>query len=384
MPKYQYQFQYDPTDRKAIREATGVVSYSPATTLNIWAIGFAICLLVLGASGAWTELVVLLVAATFFVAYYVNRLGRKSFADREYRVRTLTITDDSVLEEFGSSMFEKSWGAFEEFIETNEHLLLRHYEKITALPKRSIPRVEIEECKDFIDQKLAIANRDELRRFKEWFSSDGREFPAYSFRWQQDDIQKLSLARLQPFGKDPAEQTATNSSVMTRLVLTVVLLAIAGTTMFVLNQFVFGVSNRLASQLLYFVFAISIPFVFALIWWQYTARKTKNRKPRIPEEEIFVTVNEQELLIGYSRAVAAYNWCDISALFTGEDFIGFRPKGGIVHVIAVHAFGSFEKASEFLELADTLMRDRKRQEQGSNKPGFEAVETGNPFQAPGF
>ena len=53
-----------------------------------------------------------------------------------------------------------------------------------------------------------------------------------------------------------------------------------------------------------FAFALGLPFALALMWWKYTKNLVQQKKPKIPDEEIQVTLSEEDLMIGYPKAVA--------------------------------------------------------------------------------
>ena len=377
MSEFKFQFQYDPTDLKAIRDANGTVVYSPATTMTAWAAGFSIALMILAANGMWAVLLVVVVCALVFILFYVSSLSRKSFADREYRVRTLTLNETGVTEGFGSSLFEKSWSAFEEMLETPRHFLLRHYEKITALPKRVMAEDQLDECRDLIQQQMNPEESQRLSRFEEMFNTNG-QFPIYRFRWQPEDTQSLHSARMQRYGEyDVAEVGGV--SVAGRFTVMVFLWAGIALATFLLGQ-MYDLQQQ-AVRVMSFQVAIIIPFFVAFVWWRYMNVLSRNKTPRIPDEEILVTFNESDLMIGYSQAVARYSWQDIAGFYISKNFIGFQPAGGMVHVIAKRAFGDAQSALNFLEMADQL--------KGGSSPSCnetdletDVVETGNPYQAP--
>ncbi len=381
MPEFKFQYQYTPTDLKAIREASGIVERSPATKITVWSIGFAVCLLVLGIIGAWTVLLSIFVLAIFFVVFYVYRLGRIGFADRESRVRLVTLNETSVLEEFESSKFEKTWSAFDSFSETPEHFVFKHYEKVMVIPKRAIAAEQRLECSRFVTERMSDAHESELDYFHQWFS-DPQNYKVFRFFWTQDDIDKMKMTKLQRFGNGIGEVAHIGFS-LTKLLSSAAILLIVATTIFVINDVAFGAGNQLAAQLLLFILAVSVPFVIASVWWKLTDKMfEKSSTARLPDQEICVTYNEDEMRIGYSQAIAKYHWGDISDLYYGDYFVGFRPVGSKVHVIANRAFGGKPAALAFLKLADSLRQQKLAAENGSDQMEPESIESGNPFQPP--
>jgi uncharacterized protein YneF (UPF0154 family) len=382
MQEYRFQFQYDPNDLKAIRSASGLVYFSPATTITIWACGFAICLLMLGAIGSWTVLTVVVIVAMFFLVFYVNGANRRSRGDREYLIRTLTLTETGVSESFGHSFFEKAWDAFEEFQETRDHFLLRHFEKVTALPKRVIPEDQLGPCRKLINERMGKNSTAALKSFDDWFGSETKT-RIFRFRWTDEDVQHLMSEQLRVFDRSGSEVKSSSNSKFSRVFGTLILLA----GVFLLMLALPGGRLRDASSwvsILLFPVAISIPFVVAYLWWKYTNKVLKNRNPRIPTDEIHVTLNDTDLLIGYTKAVARYSLQDISSFFISDRFIGFRPHNGMIHVVANHAFGGPDQAVEFLLHADQLRRQNEGKPRTDDEKNLTAAETGNPYQPPSY
>ena len=384
MPRFEYEFQFSPNDLKSIRDFSGIVRFSPATSITVWSIGFTVCLLILGAIGYWSVLWMLMFSAIIFVSWYVKRLNRRSFADREYFVRSIALTDAGVIEKFGDSMFEKSWDAFEEFAETPEHFFLRHFEKITTVPKRVVPADELDDCREFLEQQTAVSGERTVAKFSDWFCSESR-FPVYSFRWSQSDVDRLAVSRLVVYDRTSFQGIATHSLDRLSFVVAMLILFAVGLMIF-FNSIDPNVDWLRA---LLFPVAIAVPFVVALAWWKYTS-KAARKTPRIPDEDIFVTLSESDLLIGYPKAVAKYSWNDINTFYYSDNFIGFRHNHGLIHVVANHAFGGTSEAIEFLRMADQLADQSKvatsadHKEPQSDMPTMSVEETGNPFQPPSY
>ena len=92
----QFQYQYTPTDLAVIRDADDRVYFSPGTTITVWAVGLALCFIVLGATGSWSVLSWLGTFAAFFIAFYVYVLTRRGVANRETLVRNLTVNESGI------------------------------------------------------------------------------------------------------------------------------------------------------------------------------------------------------------------------------------------------------------------------------------------------
>lgn len=390
MSEFQYQFQLDPNDLKAIRDASGVVQFSPATSITVWATGFVVCLLILGVIGSWSMIGMMIFVGLLFVSWYVKSLNRRSLGDREFFTRRVTFTDTGVVEEFGDSMFEKSWDAYEQFEDAPAHFLLRHFEKITTVPKRVVPADEIEPCREFVEQQMQNRGGQGDRtvaKFDEWFQP-GSRFSIFKFRWREEDITKLGFTRLQVYSSQHGGKVDNRKSNRQPLILAMVVL-IAVAAMVFANATGPQANGQNWLRLILFSVAIGFPFVVALAWWKYTVNVSRSRMPRIPDAEISVTVDESSLMIGYPQAVARYQWSDISTFHYSDDYIGFRPKQGIVHVIANHAFGSKAAALDFLRLAEQLSNgmdasDVTIPEDSNHSAPVVAKETGNPFQPPTY
>ncbi len=383
MPELQFQFQYGPDDLKAIRTASGIVHHSPATTISVWICGLAVCLVTLGAIGYWSVLTVITVLGFSFLAFYVHRINRHSLTGVESEIHTLTLTDSKVTETVGHSHFEKSWDAFEEFLETDDHFQLRHYEKITLLPKRAIPDGELQACRTLIRERVGQNSSITLPRFDDWFQS-GFGNPVYHFHWRDIDIEQLTRARLRPF--NPLERDSSGLSGNQSIGTVLAALILTG---FILLLFVVSTSASPPKRanwlnILVFPLAVCIPFAFAFAWWKYISRLAGKRLPRIPKDEIYVTHNDFGLLIGYPKAVAQYGWQDISAFYVGDRFIGFRPHNGLVHVIANQAFGGSPMAVDFLLIAEQHRQQFEQEPKPTTAEIHVVQETGNPYQPPAW
>ena len=378
MQEFRYQFQYDPNDLKAIRDSSGVVRFSPATSITVWAAGFSVCLVILGALGAWAVLFALLMAAVVFLFFYVGRLNRQGMSDREYLVRTITITETGVVEEFANSMFEKSWSAFDEFIDVRDHLLLKHYEKITAIPKRAIPPSEIRECAEFVTERMKCESRIELERYSKWFEAESR-FKRYRFQWQDADIHALASEKMERYQE--GNSSSPPRSERRGALFTIFILIGVAFLMFYFARFGVVGRSEVWAQIALFAIAISLPIGVALLWWKYTQNVMSNSQPKIPTEEICVAFDEEYLKIGYPMAIARYSFKDILAFYISERFIGFRPVTGMIHVIANHAFGGKPEAMSFLKMVNSLRLDHSTEIDEASSSN-NSIETGNPFQSP--
>ncbi len=139
-----FQYQYTPSDLKAIRDAQDRIYYSPGTTISVWALGLAICLLVLAAVGSWSVLSGMGTFAAIFVVFYVYVLTRKSVGNRESLVRKLALDERGVIESYLNSEFHRTWSSFQKANEADDHFLLSHYETVLAIPKRVVPIDQLE------------------------------------------------------------------------------------------------------------------------------------------------------------------------------------------------------------------------------------------------
>lgn len=377
MAEFQFQFQYDPADLKVVRDSSGVIRFSPATTISVWASGFAICLIVLGALGQWNLISLLVVVSVLMLVWYVKVLNRRGMADREYLVRTITVSETGVVEEFANSMFEKSWSAFDTYRETPEHLLLKHYEKITAIPKRAIPPEQLQASADFIRSQMEAERSDRVAKYAQWFEAETK-FRKYRFRWQDQDVACLEQEKMKLFCT--AENAGLPVSGGSPILATVLILVAIAALFFYFHRYGAGGTGFIIPLAL-FVFAIGLPFAVALLWWKYTKLAARKTQPKIPQEEITLTLDEENLLIGYPRAVARYALQDIVAFYHSERYIGFRPSTGMIHVIANRAFGGKPEAMAFLKLAHSLRIDGVVGNDG-DKNLVQVVETGNPYQSP--
>jgi hypothetical protein len=292
----------------------------------------------------------------------------------------VTISERGILERVGDSLSDRSWEAFEGVQDLPDHLLLLHYDKPTVIPKRAMGS-DLNTCGEMILSWLGQNSGFNAAHFQEWFPDNPTQ-RIYKFRWQDQDFELLKKVRMREFDPLRLGTAFANSSRPSAIlqVFTYLLLLTFFLWFWFISKGVLRIDlilNRVLSLI-----AVALPFIVAAVWWQFTTRLIRERRPRVPDEEIFVSLDESALLIGYPKAVARYSFNDIQKFYYSEDFIGFRPGSGLVHVIAAHAFGGRAEALEFLascyhrrdSLAKTKTIKSARQVQ--------AVETNNPYQPP--
>ena len=210
----QFQFQYSPTDQAVIREADDRVYFSPGTTITVWAIGIALCLLMLGATGAWSLLSWLGTFTAFFLAFYVYVLTRRGYGNRETLVRNLTVDEEGVVERYRESEFHRTWSAFQRVYELDSHFLFHHYSSVIAIPKRVVPLDKLGELREIIDECHPEKPGVALLLYDELFQETAA-FKIHRFTWGDGDIDRIYESNLQPFDRLSSRATP-NSKTLSR------------------------------------------------------------------------------------------------------------------------------------------------------------------------
>ena len=374
-----FQFQYSPTDQAVIREVDERIYISPGTTITVWAIGIAVCLLILGIIGAWSVLSWLGTFAAFFVAFYVYVLTRKSHGNRETLVRNLTVDENGIVERYCESEFYRTWSAFQRAYELESHFLFHHYSSVLAIPKRVVQLDRLDEVREIIDRCHPEKSAQALPLYDQVFNETAA-FKIHRFTWGDGDLGKIYESKLQPFDR-LASRSIPTSKVSSRWVyywLLFLLVACIG----VLVEPRAGFDGVM--KLWFIPMALACPFVIGFFWWKYTVKLTRQAPFKFPKEEISVLLSDSHLAVGFPTAVSRYGWEDIKSFVYNKDFIGFVPQNGMIHLISNRAFGGMENALDFLRVADQLRFDASDEAIASSRNGekADAQETGNPFQSP--
>lgn len=380
MRRFEFHYQYQPDDLRAIRQANSEVIFSPANSLSAAAIGFALAMLILGAIGAWIILWVVLAAGLVVLVVFARKLNAQSRGNREYQLRQLQLHDQCLVEISGNSETRKSWDVFEEVIQTDHHIMLRHYQRIIAIPKRVIESTQMEACLDFIKERVGEKNSGPLPEFSQWFSAAGSN--VFRFTWNSSDKASIRAGQLKRF--DDAG-TSTSEALNRSALSTWVVWLLASVVVFLILFIGPGNLNmdgnhliQIAIKALICIFALTVPLLAIWIWRRYTMSIMRKMDIRIPEETIGVADTGEFLVVGYEGAVSKYDTGEITALYLGSDLIGFRIGTGPVNVIPVRAFGDLAGARRFLS---DLRRNSHRDTQ---RPAEITLETGNPYQPPHF
>ena len=379
MQQFEFQYQYQPDDLRAIRDANSEVVFSPASSISAAAAGFAACLLVLGAAGAWWVLVTVIGIGIVFIFMLAKRLNAQSRGNREYHFRRLMLLDHCVVETTDGSESRKSWNAFEECVETNHHFLLRHYQRIIALPKRVVQPDQMDGCRQFILQRIGDDRYGDLAEFSQWFSMSHLEI--FRFHWTQDDARAIHSDGLKEFGAVEPDPSSQAGPVVTLFCALLVFL-------FFLVGFAWMTSSPqrqaqlpdIIGQALICVFAVSLPFLTTWLWRKRMQFAVGRQPIRTPDEEIWLADEGQFLVVGYPAAVARYEIAQLNKLYLGNSLIGFKRGSGPVNVIPIRALGNLAQAQDLLRSLHKRAASGTTRQQALTSTDWE--ESGNPYQPP--
>ena len=349
MPDFEFQYQYQPDDLKAIREANSEIVFSPASNISAAATGFALGLLILGAAGQWLILLAAIFTGLLFLLIMAKRLNARSRGNREYQLRTIQFLDDRLIERTQACQSVKAWSVFEECVETDRHFLLRHYQRITAIPKRVIQESNIAACRDFLIGRIGVGDaRFTVPEFEQWFSQPGIE--STRFNWHPSDGREILSSRLKKFDPENRNRDATKMRYVVGLIIIVIGLGFLS----------WPIVRRIAQggnwiQLLdafrtpiVCLLAVSAPFMATRFWRKIKNYQSMNQTIRMPEEEVRLGLSADKLMVGYAGAVSRYDVEGISSVYLGLKFVGFQIDTGPISVIPIRAFANVEQARSFL------------------------------------
>ena len=379
MQHFEFHYQYQPDDLKAIREAGSAPVFSPAGDISAAATGFAIGLLVLGAVGAWFVLCCAVVVGVLTLFVLAHRLNANSRANREYQLRTVQFFDHCIIEKTRNSESVRSWRVIDECIETDSHFLLRYYHRTMAIPKRVIPVPDSESFRVFLN--ACLQNKESVNRVSEfdaWLSKPGLKI--FKFSWHPDDQRAIVKTGLSRVSQKSTSQI--RGSPMTGWLGPILLLAGILILSFAFQKKYLLPSDRgnwsqLVQTLLVYLLAFSAPWVSLWGWRKYIKILRLKDKTPMPKEEISLAAVEGNLVVGYPHAVSRYEFDETASWYVGPELIGFQLGFGPVNVLPVRAFGGSDQARIFLQQMIFSNRSSAATHQNSR------TETGNPYQPPG-
>ena len=372
-----FQYQYSGSDLRVIREADDRVYFSPGTTVTVWAIGIAACMLMLGICGAWSMLSWFGIFAAFFTAFYVYVVTRRGHGQRETLVRYMTVNETGLVERYLNSEFHRSWSSIQKGYETDDHFLFHHFSSVIAIPKRAVPVEQFEEMRNVLDQRIKEEPEGiELDEFSAWLGGDQHQ-KVHWFTWAEQDLAKIYESPMTPF--DPIHSKANPPKKISKRWIgysTIYLgLVVIAFSIEPLNE-----ANHIWKRIL-MPLALAIPFLVGRMWWRHTNKVARETAFKFPPDEIGVAITTEHLVVGFPTAMSRYGWEDIRSFVFNQSFVGFVPQNGMIHLISNRAFGGMENALDFLRSADRF-REQSVDDSSRKSNRQAAAETGNPYQTP--
>ena len=314
----EFQYQYQPEDLLAIREAVNEVVFSPASKITATAVGIAGYTIVLGALGAWNTLFVVLIASMFGLYLLVRRLNQNRHVNQEYQFRNLQLMDQGIVESTPVVERRKSWSAFQELVETDAQFLLNHYQQVTVLPKRILPPGRIDSYRNFlqkqIGRQIGTGRKPPLPEFAHWIQSTDQVF---KFRWTESDRRDVQNASLRVF-EDCSDKPDLGISLAAVLLVCVFLISWA--TSLSLDGMVDWTWNQPHGwthwqRLVLCVAALLLPLSTYWLFRAYTFHRAGESNFQWPDDEISLGQTQDCLIVGCENAVAKYDISCIKTLY---------------------------------------------------------------------
>ena len=143
----QFEFEYNPAERKRYDKLNFSRAVGPATFALLWCLCFvptALCLI-------WMEMWSVVITGIVFVllASMVPAIVKFRSTTREFP-RSIAFTPVGKRETVGSTRGFIKWNSLDEVIETNDDFLFSRHHRFTMLPKRVIDDQQLEALRESI------------------------------------------------------------------------------------------------------------------------------------------------------------------------------------------------------------------------------------------
>ena len=381
-------FRFDNDEYKQYRELNRTVA---TPRWKIYSLAF-VCLvpsfcLILGTN----SLIAILAAVTILLLVLgfaiISAIGDKPLADKHDHL--LTIDQSSLSESHSHSQTDTRWDYYDAFEESDTFYLLGRLDRFTAIPKRAVEDIQVNELVSYcqqvpIDNDTADPQRPPVTLYAKLFPPEN-QFEVFPFAYKPDDLASAMSDPLKVVdfsGKqDRDKQSDSKPRKRQKMLGTFWLVAFSAILIYIITT----APSRspleerwTASQIIFLILAIAMPFLLMKGLNRWIRSRQKQNTARVPTEPIKMQLMPNGWAIGNPKSCQFFDWRDVQAFYQNKFCFGFHTFNDLVQIIPKRVFAGQEESERFLDQAIGLRREYLR--------GFAettvAVETGNPYQAP--
>ncbi len=309
---------------------------------------------------------------------------------------SLTFSPETFRHEFSHSVYEIRWERFDEFIETKEDFRLRRLERFILFPKRIFSTEQCSELRilaQAVEKDLTsdgtpsdlfrqhLSNREQecnLESTSTSTISQANENTIYSFTYEAQDLINAFGESLQSIDESKPDSDMPKST-FGRFFLRCVFLSIGCGLLLLATEL--GPRNSFNGLNTFFMLTlvVGLPFVLLIGVMRLIRARSLKQLPQLPREKSHLALTKTGFSFGAANNVCFTDWRDVSSFLKNKSCFGFKIPIELIQIVPKRIFESDIEAQRFIEHAMRLNREYRR----SFVETKIAIESGNPFQAPG-
>lgn len=380
-------FRFDNNEYKQYRELNRTVA---TPRWKIYSLAF-LCLvpsfcLILGTSSP----IAILAAGTILISVLglaiIAAIGDKPLADKHDHL--LTINQSSFSESQSHSQTDTRWDYYDVFEESDSFYLLGRLDRFTAIPKRSVEDIQVDQlvsyCQQVTPNDTVDPQQQPVALYDKLFPSEN-QFDVFHFTYQPDDLASALSEGMKVVdfsGKqDSDNQSGSKSFKRQKMLGTFWLLAFCAILIYIITSAPSQTplaERWTASQIVFLVLAIVSPFLLMKWLNRWIRSKQKQNTAHVPTDPLSMQLMPEGWAIGSPKSCQFFDWRDVKAFYQNNFCFGFHTFNDLVQIIPKRIFADQEESERFLDQAISLRREHLRR----FAEVAVAVETGNPYQTP--
>ena len=298
----------------------------------------------------------------------------------------LTLSPDTLRDEYSHSIFEINWKRFDGFIEEDHEFLFRRLDRFIIFPKRIFTDQQCEEVRKLastVEQEPSNENPVGLYAKHCVNPNATGESPhllnhqqrVFEFLYQREDFllaMQSPLRVIDHFG--PPQK---NNSVRSKLAPFVSLFIFILLTW---TGFVLATQTSLTRfwSFLQVIFVCALPMVLLFVGMWRIRKSNAQRVPQTPDELSKFALTKTGFATGTSQSVTFTDWRDVESFHENDSCWGFKMPNELIQIVPKRIFADEIDSKKFIDLAMMLHREHRQ----TFAVTVVGVETGNPFQAP--
>ena len=306
---------------------------------------------------------------------------------------TLTLSSETLRDEYSHSILEICWKRFDEFIEEKKAFLFRRQDRFVIFPKRIFTPEQCEEVRKFASAvEQDTSNEEPVDLFAKHFanSNSANETPSetrlpethlpdtqrriYEFTYQQDDFLLALQTTLHVINQLVPKQSESARSRLGPFVSLFIFIFLVWSGFALVSQ----TSFEQFWTLFRLVFVCVLPLVLLMIGFWIIRKSNVKRIPQTPNELSRLVLTKTGFAVGSPQSVTFTDWRDVETFHENIACFGFKMPNELIQIVPKRIFADEVESKKFIDLAMILHREYRQ----TFVVTATAVETGNPFQAP--